>query len=363
MKGFKRNSDIIVRFVNRQLTNVSEFDNAITISESEDITVPKLLNYSNELQYTLVTIWWSFLLIGSYFRYIFYKYLYQQYKNKSKKTIDRLLWVIAVLHHLFIIFATVEVTLKVLNYQLLNNSALGYAACRFKNYYYKFFETNACIGSLGLASYRLLYLKKGEFVKDVVGEKTLANIILFLGLGLSALVVLLPRVQDQTWSHLEWEPCFNTPQMHHALEYIDDYIQSAGLPTALTGWKQSYLGVRVVYMLATATEICMYISFFHFMYIHDNCKNLARLLEPAVIRQRNKQNATSFFGQFCSFVMEFIGDILFIVAIVKSAPSGENEQDDFYIYAFINKPVTFAAIAFIEVMTSNVLRARLFKFE
>ena len=61
--------------------------------------------------------------------------------------------------------------------------------------------------------------------------------------------------------------------------------------------------------------------------------------------------------------MEFIGDILFIVAIVKSAPSGENEQDDFYIYAFITKPVTFAAIAFIEVMTSTVLRARLFKFQ
>ena len=140
MKGFKRNSDIIVRFANRQLTNLSEFDNTITISESEDITVPKLLSYSNELQYTLMTIWWSFLLIGSYFRYIFYKYLYQQYKNKSKKTIDRLLLVIAVLHHLFIIFATIEVTLKVLNYQWLNNSVLGFAACRFKNYYYKFFE-------------------------------------------------------------------------------------------------------------------------------------------------------------------------------------------------------------------------------
>ena len=363
MKGNKINSGIILRFVNKQLTNGSEFDYAIIISESEDITVPKLLSYSYELQYTLVTIWWSFLLIGSYFRYIFYRYLYEQYKNKSKKTIDRLLLVIALLHHLFIFFATIEVTLKVLNYQWLNNSSWGYAACRFKNYYYKFFETNACIGSLGLASYRLLYLKNGTFVKDFVGEKTLAHIILFLGLGLSALVVLLPRVQDQTWSHLEWEPCFNTPQMHHALEYIDDYIQSARLPTALIGWKQSYLGVRAVYMLATATEICMYISFFHFMYIHDNCKRLARLLGPAVIRQRNKQNATSFFGQFCSFVMEFIGDILFIIAIIKSAPSGDNEQEDYYIYAFINKPITFAAISFIEVMTSNVLRARVFKLK
>ena len=363
MKGFKRNSGFIIRFINSQLTKENEFNNAIRISESELITVPTLLNYSYELQYTLVIIWWSFLLIGSYLRYIFYRYLYKQHKNKSKKTIDRLLLVIALLHHLFIFACTLDVTLKVLNYQWLNNSALGYAACRCKNYYYKFFQSYACIGSLGLASYRLLYLKQGTFVKDFVGEKTLANMILFLGLSLSALRVLLPQLQDQTWNHLEWEQCFSTPQMHHALEYIDDYKQSAGQPSALIVWKQKYFGVRGFYMIATVIELCMYISFFHFMYIHDNCKNLARLVEPAVIRQRNKQNSITFFGQFCSFVMEFVGNILFIIAVMKSAPSGENDQEDFYIYAFINKPITFAAIAIIEVITSNVLRARVFKFK
>ena len=61
--------------------------------------------------------------------------------------------------------------------------------------------------------------------------------------------------------------------------------------------------------------------------------------------------------------MEFVGNILFIIAVMKSAPSGENDQEDFYIYAFINKPITFAAIAIIEVITSNVLRARVFKFK
>lgn len=60
--------------------------------------------------------------------------------------------------------------------------------------------------------------------------------------------------------------------------------------------------------------------------------------------------------------MEFIGDVLFILAIAKSAPNGDDEQQDYYIYAFISKPITFAAIAFIEVITSNVLRARILKF-
>ena len=59
--------------------------------------------------------------------------------------------------------------------------------------------------------------------------------------------------------------------------------------------------------------------------------------------------------------MEFIGNVLIIVAITKSAPKDENEEDDRYVYAIICTPATFAAISFIEVITSSVLRARILK--
>ena len=362
MKRVPKNQSISLHFVNEQLTDVNNFDQAFVITDSEIITLPKLLNFSNDLKYTIVTVYWVVLLIGSYFRYIFYKHLYQQYKEKSVKTVDRFILVIALIQHVGIFVGAIEVTLKVLNIEWLRESTLGYGACRFKNYYNRFAIAYACIGSLGLASFRLLCIKNGHFVKDVIGEKVLANTILFFGIGLSVWVNLLPRILEQNWSHLEWEPCFNAPQLHHALELLDDYELSIGGSSSLTDWRNSYSKNFVLYQLVTITELCLYISFFHHMYKHDNCTRLARLLEPAIIRQRNKRNVISFFGQFCSFVMEFIGNVLFIIAIAKSAPKGENVEQDWYMYASLCYPATFAAISFIEVITSSVLRPRILTF-
>ena len=362
MKTIRENRSISLLFSDKQLTDINDFNHVFIITDSEIITLPKLLNFSNDLIYTLVTVHWVVLLIGSYFRYIVYEYLYQQYKEKSVKTVDRFILVIALIQHLGILFGAIEITLKVLNIEWLRESALGYAACRIRNYYYSFAIAYACIGSLGLASFRLLCIKNGHFVKDVVGEKVLANSILFFGIGLSVWVNVLPRILEKNWSHLEWEPCFNAPQLHHALEFLDDYDLSIGGSSSLTDWRRSYSRNVVLYQLITITELCLYISFFHHMYKHDNCTRLARLLEPAIIHQRNKMNAISFFGQFCSFVMEFIGNVLVIIAIAKSAPTGDNAEQDWYMYASLCYPATFAAISFIEVITSSVLRPRILTF-
>ena len=343
-------------FLNRKLTNINNFNEPLTIIDGELITLPKLINLSEELIYTILIAHWVFLIIGSYFRHIFYKHIYQEHKENSKKTIDRFTLVIALVQHLHIFCSTIEVTVKVLNIEWPRE------LCRFTNSYYKFSIAYACIGSLGLASFRLLCIKNGHFVKDIVGEKVLANTILFLGIGLSVWINLFPRILEQNWSHLEWEPCLNTPQVHHALEFMEDYALSMGEKSVLSNWRIANSVGLTIYLLVTMTELCLYLSFFRHMYKHDNCTRLARLLEPSIIHQRNKRNAISFFGQFCSFVMEFIGNVLFIVAIAKSAPKGENEEDDRYVYAIICTPATFAAISFIEVITSSVLRARILKF-
>ena len=64
----------------------------------------------------------------------------------------------------------------------------------------------------------------------------------------------------------------------------------------LTDWKFSHSISLVIILLVTIIEICLYISFFQHMYKHDNCTRLARIIEPAIIHKRNKQNAISFFG-------------------------------------------------------------------
>ena len=67
MKRIPENQSISLQFVNGQLTDVNNFDQAFVITDSEIITLPKLLNFSNDLKYTIVTVYWVVLLIGSYF--------------------------------------------------------------------------------------------------------------------------------------------------------------------------------------------------------------------------------------------------------------------------------------------------------
>ena len=362
MKKLNENKPINLGFVAEELGINNDFNNIVTAIETESIIQPKLLNHSLVLQYSLVGVHWIFLVIGSYFRLILYRYFYDQFKQKSIKTIDRLILVLAILHYISVFFAATDITLKVLNIQWLGESTFGYAACIFKLHFYKIEITYQYIGSLCLACYRFLYIKKGFFVKDVVGEENMANMMLFLGIGISTSMICVPRMFDQGWSHLEWEPCLNLAQTHHALEFLDGYEQLRGLVSPLTNWRRVYGVTLTIDMLATVTEMCLYILFFRFMYKNDNNERLARLLEPSVIRQRNKTNAITFFGQFCSFVFEIIGEVLFIVAVANSAPEEEDGGKDLYIYAFLCRPATFLAMSVIEVITSNTLRSRMSMF-
>ena len=361
MARIVKNRSISFGTVDRLSIDINNFNEVLTITDGELLTMPKLLSFSHDLIFILITSYWGFLIIGSYFRYIFYKCIYQDYRAGSRRTVDRFTLAIALIHHLSIFLSSIEVTIKVLNIELISESIIGYGTCRFNGYYGKFATAYAGFGSLGLASFRLLCIKKGHFVKDVIGEKLLANTILCVGLGAPLLMLLLPRILEQNWSYLEWEPCLKIPQIHHVLEILDDYELSMGRSSILKDWKFSHSISLVIILLVTIIEICLYISFFHHMYKHDNCTRLARIIEPAIIHKRNKQNAISFFGQFCSFVMEFIGDVLFITAISKMKHKDKNPVY-WYRYAFICRPATFAAISFVEVVTSNVLRPKILKF-
>ena len=89
------------------------------------------------------------------------------------------------------------------------------------------------------------------------------------------------------------------------------------------------------------------------MYKHDNNERLARLLKPAAIKKRNRQNAMTFFGQFCAFVFEFIGGILIFMAVYGGYGYGA---------VHILKDASFTAISVVEVLTSSTLRPRIFRW-
>ena len=104
-------------------------------------------------------------------------------------------------------------------------------------------------------------------------------------------------------------------------------------------------------MLMMTAEITIYVLFFHHVYRNDNGEGLRRLLEPSVIRRRNRTNAITFFAQFCSFVFEFSIGIVIISAVMGGAP---------FSAVYILKVISFTSMSIIEVVASNSLRQRIF---
>ena len=106
----------------------------------------------------------------------------------------------------------------------------------------------------------------------------------------------------------------------------------------------------------TVIEICIYVSFFHFVYQHDNSEWLKKILDTKCIQKRNKTNAITFFGQFCSFLFELIYWILVLLAFVVGRKEG-------FLWASASflRFISFSTMAAIDVLISNSLRPKLFE--
>ena len=82
------------------------------------------------------------------------------------------------------------------------------------DYYY------ACIGSLGIALFRIIYVQCGGIVQDRIGAVSLMRIILFGGLGLNTLLVYTLLISD--YEQIILENC-NVPPNIEVLRLLDEY--------------------------------------------------------------------------------------------------------------------------------------------
>ena len=140
------------------------------------------------------------------------------------------------------------------------------------------------------------------------------------------------------------------------LSILGNYQQSSGLFPTYIYWKKFRSFLLIVMSSITLSEIAIYISFFHHLYKHDNSPSIRSLLEPKVIKSRNKKNALTFFSQFCTFIFE----ISFLMLMVFAAFISHNSKEKFVI-AILLKKVSFACIAAVEVCTSRKnLKVKLF---
>ena len=300
---------------------------------------------------------WLIFLIGSYFRYILYEYLFHQYKANAFKVIAIMTLLVAVLGHVNTLLNVLYDTLVAINNDSLENVSGGLWFCTVLIYTAAFAKIFSFAGGLMMAIYRILLIKHSSLVRDRIGLKNLFTILLIVGLTITVSCVVLDALND--YRHIRTSRCVLSVSLMRSMAItLDEYGQSRGGPSIYEYWRSVRIGLTILAIVFIVSELIIYIVYLHHMYRHDNSENLRRLLEPEVITRRNRTNAITFFNQFCSFLLE----LTWLVLIIATSLIGSHQNGMDFI-RHIADTVSFASISIIEVLLSSILRPRSFLFK
>ena len=345
---------------NRQ--SYCDSDEAILILEGENLLRTPLLSLSITGKTLLAAITCSFVVIGSCFKAIVYKFIFKQYKSKSFKPINVMILVAAIIQHTQIILLVGEICIVYLTdsmtRQKFGEFSFMCGAIRF------LFQIGNCYsfpGGFGLSLFRILYIKRSNWVKYKVGENNLMKFILFGGLLVSTLPILLPLILGAGYSKLAFDQCLAAPGLQRIIGAIDDYSYSIGVQSMLENMGIVYQVTGSAMLVMSILEISIYITFFRIMYKQNNNEKLLILLGSDAIKKRNKQNATTFFGQFCTFLTEVAMSTL-ILFLSSELHLTRHDGTGVWELAIPLVCATFALTSMVEVMTSRSLRQTLPKF-
>jgi hypothetical protein len=340
---------IEIGYYGEKISNYLDF--GIQIIEADSINTPDLLKLDKHTQWIVCGICWLFLFVGTYFRYFLYSLLFDSYKSKESKPIDTLILIISLIQHVSIVLFVVRLSLVVLND--VNLDQIGAQSfCIASSLIYLFDLCYSCIRSLGISLFRILYIKHDLWLKYDFGENKFLYITLVCGLCLAAVFVTLLNVHG--YSHLQRENCMLHPQVQILIQWLEEYNESQGDDSSILYLIVITPIILLILVAMTLAEIMIYCVYFYHIYRHDNSERLRRHLEPEVIRKRNKRNAITFFGQFCSFVFDIGINVCLVLA---TATFGK--KPELWVVILSMKAACFTAMSMVEVLTSSNLRSRM----
>ena len=331
----------------------------ILVLEAKDLLYPHMLDIQRPIFYwSSFCVVWICVLIVSYFRYILYDYLLKQYTQKELKPIDILTFWVAFIDHLsctmIILYGTIMIITGSNQFEFIGGKWL----CSVFIYIIRFGKGYSFIGGLMVSIYRIILIMDWHWAKVTLGLKNLYRIIVFVGFSLAISSSILESYND--YEHLNRNTCQLTNR-RPIMMMLDEYEQSLGNPSIYSWWITTMLTISYSRIFMVVLEVIIYATFFHHMYKHDNNELLRRLLDPNVTRNRNRTNAITFFGQFCSFAIEFIWIILYIITIPLEELHKKGGHP-LISARFIVRMISYTCIPIIEVVTSKTLRAKVYRF-
>ena len=344
----------------RNIPYVTSLNQSFFLNESETwIYIIKAKNelrplseYVNNYLYIIGIVWVCTIII-SYFRYILYSFLYEQYKLKKLNPIDILTLLHALSDHVRTLCLAVYLSFIFINAKSLQVDTGGTLYCITLIYTAAFLRAYYFIGGLMMSVYRILLIKRGDWVRRI-GQRNLLILLLFLSMVIVSMDLSLKATND--YEQLRRDTC-QIVFRPNILLLLDEYEQSLGRSSILSYYYLMNLTKGCIRICIKISEIIIYVIFFHFVYKNDNSFVLRRLLGPEVIQCRNRKNAVTFFVQFCAFAFELSWTVVYIYCTFV-----ENRTTGSITLRFAIRIVSATCTPIITVVASKTLRKRIYKF-
>ena len=303
------------------------------------------------LKYLLVTLIWISLFFGSFFKLVLYKYVLRSNKaNRGwmHRPINVLTTSSAMVNHVTHIWTVSWYTTIYLDLVGLPIAeALGDHWCQIIQSVCLYGIFWPIVGSLGIAVYRLMYIKYEELVKYIIGERLLLLIVIASSHIVCGSVVYLYDLEAGK-HRIQLNMCRGITATQ--AQVLIDYKISRGEPLiTTTHFQKLALGILLLYQIL---ELGIYIWVFRKRYKNDN-GDIKKALTEDVVKARNVKNATNFLGQFYGFMTEYT----FLLAILLIILFEGQDSSYFKGYAITAKFMDFGLLSAVEVFTSPALRA------
>ena len=322
-------------------------ENVLIISHISNQEIP-LVSLPLYMKRILTTAMVASLIIGSYYKYIMYSYVWTTNRKNSgwmHRPINILIVSSAVVHHFTHVWMGLSHAM-ILTIDTSMADAMGDYFCQITYIIALYGLIYLSVGSFGISLYRVIYIKREHWIKQVIGEKRLLGIILAFSLVFSGIMVglfNLETIKERAFVNM----CFGLSTLD--VQIMIEYDLSRGSEILTTTVLRKI--TIIVCIGIQAIELGIYIWFFHNRYKKDNGR-IQNLLTQENIKDRNIKNVTTFVGQFYGFVVEYA--FLFISLICTHL--GNDDYNHLQAFVTFVKFLDFGLLSAVEVYSSPALR-------
>ena len=322
--------------------------NVLILQEVSKDAVP-LVSLPFDVKVIITLIIMLSLLVGSHFKCIMYRYVFTTNKRNHgwmHRPINVLVVSSAIIHHV----THVSIGIWYIVLMMIENPlglTMGLHYCQIMDVVGVYGIAYLSVGSLGIAIYRVFYIKHEYFVKYVVGETLLLFIVWSLSLVTCGIIVFLFKLEDSS-HRFQINMCSGSSVTYSQI--MIEYELSRGHEMLTTTYLQT--GSILACILIQTIEFGIYIWFFYTRYKNDN-GNIKKLLSEETIRKRNIKNVGTFLSQFYGFMVEYT----FLLSILVLMHFADKETHQFKAFANIAKLIDFGLLSIVEVLASPGLRA------